>query len=128
MLDQDALRIKRVRFAYEDVPEDEQVVIDIKPADVKRNLLFRAAVQAHLGPYQLASATGRLSDEVAQRQLALAYADGVIIGSMTPDLQDFNTNQWADWLINHPDEFLELQAQAQPEDDSSESRPSVPSP
>ncbi len=79
--------------------------IHVLPADLETNLLFRLAAKTHLEPFKVAADLGRLSEETATRNLALAYAEGVIVGSPDDELTKLNQSGWFDWLMSHPDEF-----------------------
>ena len=100
--------IRRVRFAYlAGAP-----AIDVLPADPKANRIFAAALMAHVQPYALAARLGRLAEGTAERSLALAYAEGVVIGSPTSELQ-MDRHGWVSWLLAHPREFAILRSIAE---------------
>lgn len=82
--------------------------VEIKPA-TETNVEFIAALQELYRPYQLADKADALSEQTATRILAEAYAQSVIVGSTSPDLHDMSPEEWAAWLIEHPDEFNAIQ-------------------
>lgn len=101
------MNVRRLRFDY--IP----VAIDILPADPKVNRIYAAAAMAHVQHLTLASQVGRLSEEVATRALAKAYAEGVIVGSPTPGYEEFDRTDWERWLNENPDEFSQLRSIAE---------------
>lgn len=98
------MNVRRITFEYLDVS------IDVLPAVVAENAVFRAAFAAYVQPYRLAAQLGRLSEDTARRGLAKAYAEGVITGSPTPALCDYGRADWERWLLEHPDEFETIRA------------------
>ncbi len=79
--------------------------IDVTSPDVETNPIFRAAATHYLKPVELAARLGRISQERNEELTAKCYASGVIIGSITPELQQYNEAQWASWLLEDLDRF-----------------------
>ncbi len=84
--------------------------VDALPAVPELNPLFRASAMAWVRPLSLASQLGRVSEGVALRALARAYAEGVIAGSPTPEASGWGPGEWVAWLLAHPGEFDALRA------------------
>ena len=82
--------------------------VEIRTATAE-NQDFVDALTDLYAPYKLADAAGALTEETGNRILAEAYAQAVIVGSTSPDLADFEPEEWAAWLIENPDEFQTIQ-------------------
>lgn len=93
--------MRRIVFEYLDPP----LRLDVLPADVNVNAVFRAAAITHAQPAALAAMVGRLSEDAARRRLARAYAEGVITGSPTEGYTHYSRDDWCAWLLAHPEEF-----------------------
>lgn len=102
-----------MRVTRLDMTEDFGVEVDILPAVPEFNPLFNAAATACIKPLSLSAHLGRLSEEVAQEALARAYAEGVIVGSPTPELEHLDREGWYQWLLQHPDEFAIIRSIAE---------------
>lgn len=96
------------RLNFEDGDE-----VDIGPAIAELNSVFHAASMAHVQPFTFAVQAGRLSEERSLEILADAYAEGVMMGSPTPELTGFSTKQWRKWLLNNPEKFANIRSIAE---------------
>lgn len=97
--------VRRLQFA-----DLGDVCVNVVAADVHRNHLFALLAKAHLSPLTLAAELGRLTEETASRKLAHVYAQSVIVGSDTPELEHNTPAQWEEWLLAHPVEFAAMRA------------------
>lgn len=98
--------IRRLQFA----DYDPVIEIDVMPAVAELNALYRASAMAHLQPIFFAAQVGRLSDKAAEEKLAIVYAEAVIVGSPTPGLDQYDTEDWRKWLLSHREEFATIRS------------------
>ncbi len=78
--------------------------VNIYPA-TSENGAYAHELQKAAHPHQLALTLDKLTEATALRIMVEAYAKTVIIGSPDKELSHFENEDWAGWLIAHPDEF-----------------------
>jgi hypothetical protein len=98
--------IRRLEFPESDPP----IAIDIMPAIPEYNALFMASAMAHVRPFFFAAQVGRLDEKVAEKNLAITYAEAVIVGSPTPGPDQFVVEDWRCWLLSHREEFASIRS------------------
>lgn len=98
------MNLRRICFPYLSPP----IKIDVWPADLESNAVYRAACIAWLKPLELAARVGRVDEEAGRTRLAWVYAEGVIQGSPSPQCDGWGRDEWRQWLLDHPEEFDRL--------------------
>ncbi len=104
---------RELEFSYLD-----SLVLIIAPAVPDLNPLFAAAFMACIEPLTLAARLPEdhpraLTDERARPAIARAYAQGVVFGSLNPEMDAYSPDQWEEWLLNNPRELESILSVAQ---------------
>lgn len=109
--------VRRIAFEYLDVE------IDVLPAIMALNPVYEAACKAWVMPLEWAVRAKRHSEQGSNLALMKAYAEGVVVGSPTPALEDFKPEDWIRWFKEHPEEWQRLRGICEAPENFQESPP-----
>lgn len=98
----------RVNFAYLGIR------VDIAPAILDLNPVFRAACLHYLRPAMTRKLGASLDNYHAEQMLVSCYArGGVIAGSPDEPYASWDESQWEDWLLANREEFRTIRSFAE---------------